>query len=458
MEEGTRIQLSQEKIVNLARVGTTYVVMAFKLASAIRNGLLISVLNVMNATRIGISKLLGVPPDDYTPTSKGTFAAFLDVAKYFGQKMQGKEDDSKLWQMAKEFDWLPDNYPYSTDPKNFFSESIKFSPNSYAFMFHNFVETYGALAHLSILMRSLKLKNAAGESFSAWEAYEVKDGKLQWTKGSRGKVEVSEGVFKDLEGLDINEIKNMRRAYEKLQGSYRKEEMAAIESTIMGGFLYQFKKYFFQYMKNLFASPFKDQTVGQYVINKDITRPDGVPVWKWESEVMEGRLKVLAGGIMAGGLSKARWSAYLDTDAYNGPNTRIARRKHLMELVNTMLWMALLLFFFMTMFPDDDDKKTYAARYFRRTMEDASMGLNPKDLFQTMSKPVVALDRIPTIGDATFDLFTEGVWGKTTRDGWPVGLKTLSRNTPGAASALQIKDILSDYDWEDSESLYGVMK
>ena len=168
----------------------------------------------------------------------------------------------------------------------------------------------------------------------------------------------------------------------------------------MGSFLFQFKKYFFQYMKNLVASPYVDRTVGRYIIDKDITRPDGVPVYKWESEVMEGRLKVLASALSAGLSSKKNWQDYWQMKDFDGTSLKASRRKHMMELLNTLLWMAGLFVFYITMFPDDDDKKTPLARYVQRIGYDASMGLNPKDLFESMKKPVVALDRIPTVGTA----------------------------------------------------------
>ena len=175
---GYHIEISQEKVINLARTSTTYLIMGFKLASAIRNGMLITVLNTMNATKATMARRMGIPPEDYRPTAKGTFAAFVDLKDFYALKLQGREEESKLWNLAKKFDWLPDNYPYSQDPKDFFSESIRFSLNSYTFSFHNMVETYGALAQLSMLMRTMQLTNDKGEKFSAWEAYSMKDGNL----------------------------------------------------------------------------------------------------------------------------------------------------------------------------------------------------------------------------------------------------------------------------------------
>lgn len=178
MEDGETIKLSQEQIIDLLRSGTAYVVMAFRLAGALRNGTLITILNSQQGTKKRLSSLLGVPPDNYEPDEKAVSGSMLDVVKHFGLKMQGKEDSSKLWLLAKELDFMPDNYYFSNDKTNFYSDSIRFAPSSYAFMFHNMVETYGALMQLSIILRSMQLRNIKGEKFSAFDAYEVKDGKL----------------------------------------------------------------------------------------------------------------------------------------------------------------------------------------------------------------------------------------------------------------------------------------
>lgn len=312
-------------------------VMAFKLAGALKNGVLITILNAQQGTKKMMSKWLGVPPDNYEPTATSVGASLADVTKHFALKMQGKEDSSKLWLLAKELDFMPDNYYFSEEKTNFYSDSIRFAPSSYAFMFHNMVETYGALMQLSIILRSMQLQNAKGEKFSAYDAYEVKDGKLVWTKGLRGRKQIAEGVFEDLTSLDLNEAKTIRRAYERLQGSYRTEEKTAIEAHVLGGFLFQFKKFFFRYLKDWLASPYKDETLGRYVQVKNVDKPSDVPVWQWESQLMEGRLNVLVGGMIALTQGKKARSDYFGQKNLEG--AKGSRAKLLMELANTALWM-----------------------------------------------------------------------------------------------------------------------
>lgn len=96
--------------------------------------------------------------------------------------------------------------------------------------------------------------------------------------GTRGFIENPDKSLTELKELTELEIKTLKRAYEKLNGSYRKEEKTAIEATVLGDFIMQFHKYFYQYLKVLFSSPYKDITVGKYVMTGK--RPEGMPVYQ----------------------------------------------------------------------------------------------------------------------------------------------------------------------------------
>lgn len=245
-------------------------------------------------------KIFGIPPEQYNLNMRTMLRSMADMRGVFKGHMLNKLDEDKLWKLAEKFEWIPDNFPYSIKEDSLMSRAAQVTPFSHAFMFHDIGEKYGALWFLSALMRGTKLKNAAGETFSAWDAYEIVDGELVWTKGKRGVVELSPGNEKELSELDSFEIKNLKRQYEKLQGSYRREERTALESTVMGEFFFQFKKYFYQYLKQWWANPYRDPTVGRYVEAKDINRPDGIPTYQWEAEIMQGRIWVMTDAVVHG--------------------------------------------------------------------------------------------------------------------------------------------------------------
>lgn len=303
-------------------------------------------------------------------------------------------------------------------------------------MFYQMGETMGALWQLAGLMKGTKIKIGDKET-NLWDAY---DDKANWTAGSRGQVESSPGIFKELTELDSLEVKSLKRAYEKLNGSYRQEEKTAIETTVLGEFLFQFKKYFYQYLKVLFADPYKDITVGKYVMTGK--RPDGAPVYQWHSDIMEGQMRVLVNAILMGiRLKKGNVREYLrDTSKYGENTLQGHRARALGAAVNTLIWYALLLGVFFTAL-DDDEEKSYAGRALRRTIDDLSRGLSPADLMGNLEKPVVASEKIAKLGQATMDFMLEGVRGKQNSDGWPKGLKVIARSTPGISAGMQLNDL-----------------
>ena len=233
-----------------------------------------------------------------------------------------------------------------------------------------------------------------------------------------------------------------------MNGSYRKEEKTAMEATVIGEYVFQFKKYFYQYWKTLAASPYKDITVGKHVLTG--VRPDGMPIYQWHSDVMEGQFRVLYNAILAGmSLKKGSLKHYLtDTSIYGANTLKGHRIRVLGNSVNTLIWFAILLSVFHG-FLDDDEEKSFLGRQLQKTIDDLTRGLSPKDLMGNLEKPVVASEKISKVGSATWDFMTEGVWGETNSAGNRKGAKTLLRSLPGYSGAAQMLDIMGSSLGED---------
>lgn len=453
--KGTPYIVSQDKVLRALKTSVTYSVMSFKVFAPIRNAIMIAMANMTQATRGAVnsamSKILGVPPETFEGIdARGASDALKDYVK---AKMSGNEENSKLWNLARKFDWLPDNYPYEVNNDRLLSKAIQLSPISHAFMFYNIGETYGAMWQLAGIMRGTKIQDKDGNTVSMWDAY---DDQGNWKIGVRGLLDRGNGTIEELTELTPLEVKSMKRAYEKLNGSYRKEEKTALEATVIGDFVLQFHKYFYQYMKVLYADPYKDITVGKHVmIGK---RPDGMPVYQWHSDIMEGQMRVLAGaiGTLASKRSIKEMKNYLkDTDKYGANTLKGHRARALAASINTALWFAMLLSIFYISL-DDDDEKSYLGRAARRTIDDLTRGASPIDLLGTIEKPVVALERISKTGKAFFELMTAGVTGETTSDGWPVGAKTVLRATPWGSGAIQMQDAFNNPE-EQEDYIFGVI-
>lgn len=431
-------EVEQEKLLRLIKSGLSHSVMGFKIVGATFNGLLITITNASQATKGLLSKAFNIPPDDVVPDIKAVSFAFAEMRNFWKASMMGKPHESKLWNLAKLSGWMPDNYDFSVGGDNLLSASKTAGFSSYAFMFNNFVESYGALWHLGMMLRSIKFTDENGKKYTAWDAYD-KEGK--WIKGVRGKIEVSPGIFRDLAELDGNEWKSLKREYEKLHGSYRKEEKVAIESTIWGEFVLQFKRYLPTYLKNHYSSAYKDITVGKYVLDPKGKRPNGMPVYKWEEEVMEGRYAALWGSIMAGGITPAKYKQ-LPKD----------RRKHVMTLVNTGLWFMLAWLF---LAPDDDEEDTYAGWRWQRLVEDVTMGAKPLDVLHSLEKPVIVLTKVSDIYEAFWDYLTGVATGDRTRKGDIKGEKTLISSIPPFSNFYQLQQ-MADKSVQGTDYVFGI--
>lgn len=441
MKEGTTLILDQHRAIMALKGSVSFLVMSFRAVSATFNAGLITLTNAMNESKAVLGSIMGVPPEYVHAKAGTTLKAYNDYKNYIAGEMTGK--GSKLGKIAENFDWMPDSYEYDMSKGNLLYDisSPKFA--SHAYMFHGAGETWGSMVHLSMMLRSTMVEDSKGNKFSLWDAY-GEDG--EWTKGTRGVKVVGENTV-ELKGLDAREIKALKRQYEKLHGSYRAEEKAAIEATVVGQFIMQFKKYFFTYMKNLFASPYTDTTVGRYVIDHDIKRPDGMPTWKWESEIMKGRLKVMAAAVMSIG----KWKDFVGTGDSRSVEQRM-NQVRMIELINTLIWVLGVTFAIGAAFDDDKDKKTYAYKRMMRLRDDMSQGLAPKDFFAAIQQPVASADKVAKTGKAFFDWITF----QTNVDGTPKGRAEISRNVPVFNNRSQISNMFTTSS-ATQEYLFGIV-
>jgi len=111
-----------------------------------------------------VSKIVGVPPESLETVNLA--GGRIAMQSYIKDKMFGKEDESKLWNIAKKFDWLPDNYPYEVNNDRLLSKANQLGLTSNAFIFYELGENLGALWQLAGLMKSLKIKDKEGNEKS----------------------------------------------------------------------------------------------------------------------------------------------------------------------------------------------------------------------------------------------------------------------------------------------------
>lgn len=164
--KGTPLIISQERVLRMLKSSVTFMAMAFKVWGPVRNALMLSLATITKTVNFGtfISKIVGVPPDAVDELSiKGAGTVFRD---FVAKKMQNKEEESKLWALAKKFNWLPDNYPYQVNNDSLLSKSIQMSLTSHAYIFYQMGENFGALWHLAAMMQAVKVKTIDGKLIS----------------------------------------------------------------------------------------------------------------------------------------------------------------------------------------------------------------------------------------------------------------------------------------------------
>lgn len=443
LPEGHTITFNQHKALMSLKYGVSFAVMSFKLVGATFNGALAGLTNAMNASKAAIGSILGIPPEDLRATTDSAFTAYKDYADYLAASMKGK--DSKLGKLAEKFDWIPDSFDYTYKPNSSLLYDVT-SPSlfSHAFMFHNATENYASMINLSMMMRSTFIETSKGDKISLWDAYD-NEGNWKESVGSRGFRKVGDSVI-ELKELDDLEIKSLKRQHEKMHGSYRAEEKIAMEASVIGQFIVQFKKFFFSYLKNLYGSSYKDITVGRYVVDHSIKRPDGMPVWKWESEIHHGRLNVLMGAVM----NAHKLKDYLGT-AKTATKVQRGRQLRMIELANTAIWFMTLSLLLMAGF-DDKEEKTYAFRRMQRLRDDLTQGLSIRDLASSIQQPVAAADKTAK----TLKAFSEWIMFDYNKDGSRKGAAELSKNIPILSNIRQLENFFSTADAKQ-EYLFGII-
>lgn len=301
------------------------------------------------------------------------------------------------------------------------------------------------MTHLAAALRSMTI-DVDGVRKSVWDLYSIKDGKLVWSGPRRVN-----SLGEEFDGLDSREIKNLKRLYEKTQGGYRPEEYGALEASVWGQFLTQFRRYFYTYTKNLLASDYTDATLGRYVESKTIKRPDGVPVYEWEQTLMKGRLRVMAGGILALVKQDGQYLQGKDGES---------RRKRLAELSSTGMWVLLSYLAYLAFIDDGDDELTKREKWFKGITTDAASGLHWKDYLAVSEQPIVITARGSTIAKSFLQIVgaedaTMQVPVKDPVRSRKQGFKNLERNVPFLGNMKSVTEILGNAKWDDTKSMFG---
>jgi hypothetical protein len=228
----------------------------------------------------------------------------------------------------------------------------------------------------------------------------------------RGYVKQKDGTVNKLVELSMEEVEFMKRAYERLHGSYRSEERLIGELTVFGQWALQFKKYLPTLLKENWRRSQKSPYVGFYkqvdmpeltLQDGKVIKPNDVNVYEWEEILTQGRINIML--LHSLEFLKARkwlpktWRGDHDK-SYVWENLSSDQKVSIINGWTTFL-MLLVAPALIAWGADDDDKNKYWYRRLMRLIEDLSLGFKPQDLIRPIAtNPIPVLDKMLEITDA----------------------------------------------------------
>ena len=211
--------------------------------------------------------------------------AFAEISK---DMVLNNLHNNKIWRMMEMHNYIDGNSMKAIERR---SKTLRErTTTSEAMMIlHSTGELFSLVTTYVAQLNHMKLKD--GRSFL--EAYEIDEsGEVAWTGGSRGKIKMLDGSYRELNGLDSNEISRFKRVHEKMMGSYRSDEFCGLELYAMGQFFLSLKKYFPRIVLNLFEGRKTDFYLGEYAkIGQYNIDGQDEDIYAWKGREIEGKFR-----------------------------------------------------------------------------------------------------------------------------------------------------------------------
>lgn len=432
--------------------------MAFKLVPAAGNAALIIISNHFKGfTGSLATRVFGVPPQDVEFTMSDIISADVAISKYWVKRFLGLHKNDKLYNMTRRLKFLPDNYDFYTN-----REDMKVVKNALfnvgtAYVAHSIFEEYGAMTMLYAGLKASKFRFVHKKTGEVKESnlYDMYDNMGEYDNNwVRGKIKKGE-TFEEIGAITADELQKFKRFHERVHGSYRREERLAAELTIIGQWTLQFKKYLPTLFKMNWKGPEMDRYLGTYKVKLDAdgfpVKDEGIDVMEWEEKLTQGRVNLLLKSMFVTSkimpfLGVGEERGY-DTTKYLWENMSNERKKLVIESVSTIILFMILPILLMGGFDDDDKNKAWYKR-INKVFEDASLGMDPRDLLRPLAdNPVPAIKYLLDLLDNGTSFFSEGlIMGDKDSRGLPKGAYGLMRQLPFGASWHQWNSFMDDYD------------
>ncbi|HAH26003.1 MAG TPA: hypothetical protein DCL77_19955 [Prolixibacteraceae bacterium] len=395
---GVEREVSIDKLLLFLNKWASTVVMQFKPVTATGNAIQGMILEHRRAAVGSIAKLNGIDGNFVDYTLEDILEGEKRYAELAIDAASGKLRTNKLYMLAKEFDYHPNASMYKHS-REFISLRNRMFDASNQFILHSIGEE--ALAYIILGAQMSHMKLADGRS--VLQAYEVSEGAehgepiLKWTGGTRGYYLEGSGSYQTkvaLQGLSSHEIYKMKRVYENQQGSYRREELAAIEVYAYGKTFNSLKRYLHRLLFVGLSSTKQDDQLGYY--KKLMDNHEGLPTYEWHARIVEGRYWLIGKAVLA------TFTAGNMYNEYRWKNLKRTNPEGYQAMVDAMLTAAFFASTYLAyalMFQDTDDDDTTKKFWKRYFVDNPTQLYNPLDIIRNPSQLMpVALTRVSNMG------------------------------------------------------------
>jgi len=476
-KSGQRKRINIDKFINTLRTANSFAAMWFQPISAVYNLGLTAVLNHKSGVVGAISQsFFGVDAKTVDFDEKSLLWGEKEFLKMKADITTGNHENNKLYHLLKYFHYMPEAYDYLLRNQDKVINKNGLMSQQTPMFLNSLVYDFGTVSIFGAFLKHMQVNGK-----SVYDQYELQDTtdkfghtykKIVWAGGIRGaeKIKTKDGdEYKPVGELSSKEITRLKRASQKIQGSYRQDERSAAELYALGKMFLQFKKYIPGQLKNWFSGKYKDTSIGYYKVNEDgktidWTDPETgktkqIPVMEWYAQVTQGKFGLLINslGILVPtlkhipGMNKLLTALGIDTSEKGWEQFRkeLDKNPNLQQQL-THAWLnvaltVLLLVAYHTAFPDDKDKEKTFARRLKPFQEDMAEGTNPVDFLRMLKNPIAATTRLYQLTQGTMAYSWDLVNGDRQKDGKLHGQTALEKNLPLFNSFYNIKQFTDEW-------------
>jgi hypothetical protein len=419
--------------------------MWLKVGAGLKNASLIAITNRKKALLGTLSKQLGVDEEDLDFTFNDLNKADALWLEYLKDSATGNLENNKINLLLKEFNYLPDSFDFKLNRNELASLKNKALSTDHLYIFHSAFEQWGTgTIFVALLLHNKNQRTGK----SLYDSYEIKDGRLTWEGGLRGK----RADGSEIKGLTYEELNKFKRASATLHGNYRPEEKGAIELYALGQMAMQFKRFVPQQLMNLWQSKQRSDAYGRFVeeidptTGKAFTDKDGNTIYSWRPEVIEGKMRLAFKHLM-------RATPFIAGNPdYEFKNLSPRQKQDLIGTYMIVIQMAILAALGKLMFPDDEEK-TYTSLAYWRLIKDISDGINPVDMLDNFQNNSVSIVKLSKLAKASGEFLYSVATGEKTQRGYYKGEIELGKAIPFYSSIYEIDKIRGNVEQGDASGL-----